>query len=127
MENCCGEALRDFSAFHLDKDCTGITGHHKNELFFNCTFKKLNGLVLEDCDLNQSKFETDDLRDALNFTLTLNCHSFAGVEYSPLLFDLFLLMAIKSKGNDEKREKLLDVIGRERAEKLLRVLKHLER
>lgn len=119
-------SVRQFSERHIDEDCEGITGHHENGLFFNCTFRKLSGLTLKDCDLNGSAFLTDRLRDALGFTLTLNCHSFDNVEYSPLLFDLFLLMAYKSKGNDDKREKLLDVIGRERAEKLLEILKRLE-
>lgn len=123
----CRNVLRKFSKIHIKEDNKDTTGLHENELFFECEFKKLNGLTLKDCDLNRSKFVTDDLRDALGFTLTLDCNSFTNVEYSPLLFDLFLLMAYKSKGNDEKRDKLLDVIGRERAEKLLRILSFLER
>lgn len=126
LTNGCG-GLHDFAASHIDQDCTKITGHHENELFFNCEFDDLRGLTLKDCDLNRSRFTTSDLRKALGFTLTLGCHSFDKVEYSELLFDLFLLMAYKSKGNDAKREKLLDVIGRERAEQLLRILSRLER
>jgi hypothetical protein len=120
-------ALHSFAALHMDKDYTNETGVHDNELFFNCKFKKLNGLTLKDCDLNRSEFITDDIRDALGFTLTLNCMSFNHVQYSELLFDLLLLLLSKTKGNDEKREKLLDVVGRERANKLLRILNTLER
>jgi hypothetical protein len=110
----------------IDKDCSTLSGHHKNEAFYNCTFRKLNGLTLEGCDLNLSSFVTEKLDEALGFTLTLNCHSFENVEFSPLLFDLFICLALKSKGNTEKRRKLLDVIGRDRAYELLKQLKDLE-
>jgi hypothetical protein len=127
VEHLSDSKVHEFSSITIDSDCQGVSGLHDNELFFNCVFKKLNGLTLKNCDLNGSKFITDDLRDALGFTLTLDCHSFSNVEYSELLFDLFLLMAYKSKGNDVKREKLLDVVGKERAEKLLNILAWLER
>jgi hypothetical protein len=127
VEHLSDSKVHEFSSITIDSDGQGVSGLHDNELFFNCVFKKLNGLTLKNCDLNGSKFITDDLRDALGFTLTLDCHSFSNVEYSELLFDLFLLMAYKSKGNDVKREKLLDVVGKERAEKLLNILAWLER
>lgn len=103
-----------------------MTGHRENELFFNCQFDKVNDLVLKDCDLNQSRFTTSSVKDVLGLTMTLNCHSFQNVEFSELLFDLFMILAYKSKGNDEKREKLLDVIGRGRAAALLKVLNQIE-
>jgi hypothetical protein len=114
------------SSVHIDENCEDLTGHHKGAVFYNCLFKKLNGLVLEGCDLNRSQFLTDNISDALGFTLTLNCHSFDNVEFSPLLFDLFLCLILKSKGNVEKRKRLLDVIGHERASHLLTLLKDLE-
>lgn len=118
--------LRHFNQTHIDEDCRDITGSHYNELFFNCAFDKLNGLVLQDCDLNQSQFLTSKVEDALGFTLTLNCHSFKDVTLSPLLFDLMLILLVMSKSNDAKREALLDVIGRRRAEALLRLLERVE-
>lgn len=111
---------------HIDEDCTNLTGHHKGDVFFNCTFDKLNGLVLENCDLNHSTFRTSDIRDAMNFTLTLNCFSANNVEYSPLLFDLILCLLLKTEGNTEKRRKLIDVIGRDRVIEILTQLKTLE-
>lgn len=119
-------ALRQFSELHIDEDCRDLTGQHENGLFFNCKFEKLNGLTLKDCDLNRSQFVTETLRDALGLTLTLDCFSFKGVELSPLLFDLLLLMLHISAGNDEKRERLLDVIGQHRAAQLLRIIEGLE-
>jgi hypothetical protein len=120
------ESLRKFADVHYREDCREMDGHHENELFHECTFCKLNGLTLQDCVLDRSVFTTSSVRDALGFTLTLDCHSFSGVEYSPLLFDLLLLLLYQSKGNDDKRERLLDVIGRDRAAALLKVLKRTE-
>lgn len=117
---------RQFSAVHIDEDCTALEGEHDNALFFNCKFKNLKGVTLRNCDLSTSQFVTDDVRDALNFTVTLNCHSFRDVELSETLFDLYLLMLCKSAGNDDKRDKLLDVIGRDRAERWLTLLKRIE-
>ncbi len=118
--------LRAFSSESIEKDCRELNGSFDNALFYGCRFEKLNNLTLKDCDLNASTFETSSVRDALGFTLSLSCLSFRGVEFSPLLFDMFLCLATMSKGNDIKREKLLDVVGRERAAVLLRVLKGVE-
>lgn len=120
------EKLREFSETRIGEDCKTLSGHHENGLFFECEFKKLAGLTLKDCDLNRSKFTTDSIRDALGFTMTLGCHSFDKVEYSPLLFDLFLTLATMTKGNDEKRQKLIDVIGRSRYEAIKRTLSAIE-
>jgi hypothetical protein len=119
-------SLHRFDKTHIDEDCEQLAGRFKNELFFNCRFKKLNDLVLEDCELNQSEFNTDSVRDALGVTMTLSCKSFRGMTMSPLLFDLYLLLAYLTKGNDLKREKLLDVIGRPRALALLKLLEATE-
>jgi hypothetical protein len=110
----------------IDQNLEGISGTYENQTFFNCIFRKLKGLVLKNCDLNRSTFVTDKLEDALGLTVTLDCHSFDNVEFSPLLFDLFLCLAIKSRGNTEKRRKLIDVVGRERVYELLSKMKALE-
>src|SRR6185436_17322407 len=107
---CRKEVLRRFSETHIDEDCSNLTGNHENALFFNCTLCSLSGLTLKNCDLNRSKFTTDQIRDALGFTLTLDCNSFSGVEFPPLLFDLLMVLAITTRGNDEKRAKLFEVV-----------------
>lgn len=58
--------------------------------------------------------------------MTLDCKSFNNVAYSEMLFDLFLCLATMTKGNDEKREKLKDVVGRKQWEKLMKVLRATE-
>lgn len=118
--------LREFDKVHIGEDCSLLSGCHENSLFFDCTFTNLNGLTLKDCDLNHSRFTTETIRDALGFTLTLGCHSFKGVEFSPLLFDLMLCLLTMSKGNDGKRRQLIDVIGAKRYEALMRVLNVVE-
>jgi len=120
------EVLREFDAKHIDEDCRSLSGTHENELFFNCVFDKLNGLNLIGCDLNQSKFKTSSIKDAMGFSMTLSCLSFKGVEYSPLLFDLLLTLITLSVGNDEKRRKVAQIIGPEKLAAMKRVLGVLE-
>jgi hypothetical protein len=116
-------SLREFSGVHIREDCKTLTGVHDNELFHQCKFEKLNGLTLKDCVLTESEFGTDSVRDALGFTLTLGCHSFEDVRYSPLLFDLMLTLMTMTQGNTRKREQLIDVVGKSRYQALLKVLK----
>jgi hypothetical protein len=118
--------MRKFNAQHIDQNCEDVSGFHDNELFFNCKFKKLNGLTLKNCDLNMSQFAPEKVRDALGFTVTLDCHSFADVELNPLAFDLILCLLLKSKGNNEKRRKLIEVIGKDRLMALLGEMSTLE-
>lgn len=120
------DKLRDFSKINIDKDCMNEVGTHENELFYNCVFDKLNDLRLIKCDLNNSKFKTSSIKDALGFTLTLDCMSFKNVEYSPLLFDLLCAMMVLSKGNDEKRRKIREILGDKKMESLLKVLGVIE-
>lgn len=117
-----------FSASHIDQDLTGVRlGHHENELFHNCTFKDVRGAVLKDCNLQHSRFVTDRIEDALGLTFTVgDCNTFENVEYSPLLFDLLLVMMCKTKGNDVKRRKIIELIGKDRLIDILRQLKGIE-
>jgi hypothetical protein len=122
-----GECLRDFNAIHIDKDYTeGLPGIHENELFFNCKFRNLKDLTLKNCDLNKSEFLTEDIREALGFTVTLDCFSFKDVKYSDLLFDLFLVLAIKSASDPAKRQKLVDLVGHKRVKEILLAIARLE-
>lgn len=118
--------LRTWNAIHIDENCESLQGHHENELFWNCTLNKLKGVTLKNCILTGSKFLTSDVRDALGFTMTLDCGSFKNVTYSEELFDLLLTLIITTKGNVEKRRKLLDVIGKERVAEILSTLATLE-
>lgn len=118
--------LRDFSETHIDEDCSTITGLKDNALFFNCAFNKLNGLTLKDCDLNKSEFKTESVADALGFAMSLSCLSFRGVKYSETLFDLLLTLITMTVGNDEKRKKLIDVVGERRWQAIMRMLTDIE-
>jgi len=103
-----------------------LSGVRENELFYGCTVKKVAGLTLKNCVLTGSLLDVKDAKDALGLTVTLDCHTFAGVELSEQLFDLMLLLLMKTKGNTDKRRKLLDVVGKERAMVLLEQMKDLE-
>jgi len=113
--------------FHIDEDCQTITGEHDDEVFYNCLFRDLNGLTLRNCDLNQSRFLTEDVKQMLTFTVTLNCHSFADVELSATIFDYLLLLLVRTKGNTEKRKQLIEILGgKKRVIEMLRMVQDLE-
>lgn len=119
--------VRHFAAKAIDQDLSGAPlGHRENELFFNCTFKDLRNTTFKNCDLNHSKFTSDRAEELLGLTVTLNCHSFENVELSPFVFDLMLTLLLKTKGNVEKRRKLIEVIGEDRLRELLTQLKQVE-
>lgn len=122
------DKLHDYKASHIDEDFSNRRlGWHENELFYNCTFKDVRGAVLKDCNLRHSRFVTDKPEEAIGLTFTMECGTFEDVELSPTLFDMAILMLLKSKGNHEKRQKLLEVLGRDRVIELLRQLKQVER
>ncbi len=121
------QSLRQFSEIHIDEDRSQLHSVQlENALLHGCTFKDLRGVVLKDCVLNRSKFTTESVREALGFTLTLDCHSFNNVEFSPLLFDLLLYLLTTSTGNDEKREQLAGLLGKERVGAFKKVLRSTE-
>lgn len=118
---------RLFKEIHIDKDLTWLHSVQlENSLLFNCTLKDLRNLTLKNCDLNRSSFVTDKVSDALGFTLTLDCGSFNNVEYSPLLFDLLLYLLTTTKGNDEKREQLVGLLGKGKTDAFERLLRNVE-
>lgn len=122
------DGLSKFTETHIDEKMEGVAGREfDNALFFNCTFDSVRDLTLKNCDLNRSKLNVERIEDALGFCLSLDCNSFSSVEYSPLLFDLLIVLMLKSKGNTEKRRKLIDVIGEDRLRELLSAMSRLER
>ncbi len=120
------DALRQYSEIHIGEDCKDISGRFENALFFECQFPKLRGLTLERCVLTRSSFKPETLRDALGFTATFDCHSFKDVELNELAFDALLVLLTLTKGNTEKRNKLVEVIGKDRYLQLIRKTSKLE-
>lgn len=115
-------AKRRYASVHVNEDCRELSGTHKDEKFFNCVFDKLNGLSLIGCDLNQSKFKTASIKDALGFSVTLDCHTFKGAELSPLLMQLLLVLLTLTQGNDRTRKQLVEVVGKDRYNAMRKVL-----
>jgi hypothetical protein len=118
--------LRAFAEQHIDEDLTNADRDFDNALLFNCKFDNLRGRTFKNCDLNRSEFLTDRIEDLLGFTITLDCHSFGNVTLSETIFDAILLLLYKTRGNDSKRRKLLEIIGKEKVEALLKQLGTLE-
>lgn len=119
--------LGEYKAYHIDEDLTsGALGVRENELFFNCTLKDLRNTTLKNCNMQHSRVLTDDPKDALGLTVTLDCKTFQDVELSPMVFDLLLVLLLKTKGNLERRKKLLDLVGKDRVKEILLKLGKLE-
>lgn len=118
--------LHQFSEEYIDKDLTTLREFYDNVLFFGCHFRKLSGVTMRDCELNRSKIEPDTIRDLQNFTVTLSCKSFNNVVLNELAFDTLLLLLSKTAGNAEKRKKLLEIVGKDRARQILKEMETLE-
>jgi len=118
--------LHDFRQTFIDKDLTSLSKFYYNCLFFNCHFKDLSGVTLKGCELNCSRIDPDKVSDLLDFTVTLSCKSFNNVLLNELAFDTFLLLLCKTAGNAEKRRKLLEIVGKDRAREILKELETLE-
>lgn len=116
-----------FAVTHIDEDLTNTPlSYHENELFFNCQLKNLRGVTLKNCKMQHSSVKSDTLEELLGLTVTLDCGTFANVEISELMFDLMLMLLIKTKGNTAKRRKLIDLLGESRVRELLTALKRTE-
>jgi len=119
--------LHKFDETHVDEDLTKICNkEYKNALLFNCKFKDLRNVTFKDCDMNQSRILSDRIEELLGFTATFSCKHFHNVELSELVFDLFIMLLIQSKGNDEKRSKLKEILGQEKLDFFINKLKDLE-
>lgn len=94
-------------------------GNYENELFYNCEMDVVKGVTLKGCTLLRSRLKTKNIEDALGFTVTLDCKTFEELELSPLMFDLLCVLLIKTKGNTEKRKRLIDILGNQRLHELL--------
>lgn len=121
------ESLRTFSEMHIDEDVSDLSGDFENALFYNCKFGKLSGLTLKNCVLDKSQFTATNPIDMLGFTMTLDCQSFKDIELTTELFDTLLLLLCKTRGNTEKRRKIItDIVGRDRSYTILKQLETLE-
>lgn len=119
--------MRTYSKTHFNEDVRNLKGTFDNHLFHNCTFGSLKDLTLTNCVLSESKFTESDPAKMLGFSVTLDCHSFSGVELSPEAFDLICMLLVKTKGNIEKRKALIQhVVGQDASRKYLTQLQNLE-
>lgn len=118
------EKLRDWTETHIQEEVS-LAGADKNDaLYYECTISSIKGATLKNCVFANSKLKTQSPADVAGATVTLNCHTFGSLELDEDTFDLFLLLLCKTKGNREKRQKIIDdVIGREKVRKLLAVMR----
>lgn len=103
--------LRDYHAIHIDEHIPVLTGYHENVLYYNCKIDSAKDAHLHNCVLTASSFLPQTLHDIQGLTLTLDCHSFVDVELSEAALDYLLMLLVKTRGNNEKREKIIEAIG----------------
>jgi len=129
MPEPCGvrPALRKYAATHFNEELSGLFGRRfSNELFSGCTFGSVRGAEFAHCVMHDCVLEAEDMRDILGVTLTLDCHTFGGVRFSPTALDAILFLLTTTKGNDATRQKIEAAIDPERLEKFRRLFPRTE-
>lgn len=118
---------RQFSETHISKDCRAFFNRYSdNQLFYDCDFANIAKATFKNCDLNKSRINPKSISDMLGVTMTLDCHTFKDVELNELALDCLLALLVKTKGNDLKRAKIIDIIGTRRYEAISKVIGDLE-
>jgi hypothetical protein len=92
----------------------------------DCEISKACGAEFLHCSLRGAKFTSEDVRDYIGMTATLDCQTFEGVELPPVAFDLFLKLFSLTLGNDEKRKGLRALIDPTRLRIFDRIFPDLE-
>lgn len=118
--------MKNFDARYVDIENLQLYGRYENTLIFNCSIHNLENVQLLNCDLNYSKLLIDNIINLRNFSCTMNCGTFENVELSPLIFDLILMLLIKSRGNEQRRKRLFRMLGVERIRDLGQQMDKLE-
>jgi hypothetical protein len=108
-------SLRSWTEIHIRENNVKLEPRiYRDALFRECVITKCSGATLINCCLTDSKFDITNIEEMLGFTMTLDCASFANVELSEQVFDYLTLLLIRSKGNTNKRLKLIDALGGKR-------------
>lgn len=78
--------------------------------------------------MQQSSIRPKRTEDGFGLTLTLDCYSFDEVDVNEVFLDgiLYLLTLTRGRDTDEKREAIIDLIGREKYLKMRRHFENLE-
>jgi len=95
-------------------------------LFADCTFRDVSGAVFQDCVLHGSRLDTEDIREMLGVTLSLDCFTFDGLHLSPTALDGFLYLLTMTAGNDETRAKVEAAIDPARLKLFRRIFANTE-
>ena len=121
------DSLHKFDGLHFDEDCTQLKGHFENHLFSRCKFRDLSGLTLKNCVLRESMFEPQTLREAMGFTVSMECGTFYKAKPNRLMLEMLLMLVLQTEGNEELRQNIVDhVLGREKAHQLYELIRNLE-
>ena len=119
--------LRAMREIHIDKDFPEVPPPTDGAEFYGCTFHKLRGARLTNCVLKDCKFVMTKLEDIISVSLSFDCFTFSDLELSEEVFDALLLLICKSSGNTKKRRDIIEnIVGHDRALKLLKEMKNLE-
>lgn len=117
--------LRDFNKTYVDKQVQ-LRGEIHNTLLHNCEIADLRGVTLLNCDLNQSKILIDDINKLQGFACTMDCGTFRNVTLSETVFDCLVMLLYSTKGNDNKRRKLIDVVGKDKMKELAEQMESID-
>jgi hypothetical protein len=120
-------SLREFAAVHIDQTFKTLAGTFENELFYNCTFHDVRNARFINCDLNKSRFVSDNPEDFMGLVVSLDCFTFSDIELSETAIMCLLAMILKTNGNTALRKKILTNTDHEKMFALLKRFTTLER
>lgn len=113
-------SLRKWKAVHIEEHIPHLTGRHEDELFYRCAIDNLRGAVLINCCMTECKYNIQEIEDMQNVVMGLDCQHFSNVELSEKAFDYMALLLVRTRGNTEKRLKIIEALGgKERVRDLL--------
>ena len=72
-------------------------------LFRGCSFSSLKNAHFVRCVFENCALDSDDVREALSVTATLNCDTFDGVRFSPAILDALVYLVTRGAEESEQR------------------------
>jgi hypothetical protein len=91
-----------------------------------CEISRATGAEFVHCSLRDARITSSDIRDFLGVTLTLDCQTFEGLEFTEPVFDALLNLLAMTRGNDAKRAGLRALIDPKRLAVFDRIFPDLE-
>jgi hypothetical protein len=118
---------RRFSAVYENTDFPSLRGRgFVRALFSDCTFHDIRKVHFVNCTMENCRIETEDPRDLLEATITINCHTFRNLKLSPAAFDALLFVISMAAPDEDMRTRSRTALDPSRLKLYERIFPELE-